>query len=352
MLSDLPAPRSAGALTKRRVQMPWPADREFRILAIDGGGIKGIYPACVLAQLEARLGGGRICDYFDMIVGTSTGGILALALSLGLPAQQIASLYLDQGDRIFPPPRRGIWGWANSKLGEMRSLVRYRYDRQALHAMLDGVLKAHVLGDARTRLCIPSAEGRHGDVYVFKTPHHRDYQRDWRETMTKIASATSAAPTFFPALDSDGYRFVDGGLWANNPIMVGVVDALASYDIDRHRVRVLSLGCGDEPFFVSDWMAKWGGQLMWTKAIFAAMAYQSHNAMGQAQLLLGAERILRLSPGVSSPIRLDDWQRARNELPPLAAEDIVSMGDEMERAFLYERIQRPSWFVPYAGACD
>jgi hypothetical protein len=134
--------------------------------------------------------------------------------------------------------------------------------------------------------------------------------------------------------------------------MVGIVDALACYDIDRHRVRVLSLGCGDEPFVVSERMAKWGGQLMWTKAIFAAMAYQSHNAMGQAQLLLGAERILRLSPSVPHPIRLDDWRRALSELPPLASADIASMGDEIERAFLYERVQRPNWFVPHAGACS
>ena len=78
---------------------------------------------------------------------------------------------------------------------------------------------------------MPSADGRHGDLYVFKTPHHPDFRLDGHELMTKIGAATSAAPTYYRPLEDGGYTFVDGGLWANNPIMVGLVDALSCFTV-------------------------------------------------------------------------------------------------------------------------
>src|ERR1700683_4076735 len=105
MRSDrIPEPRSAGARTSRRLPQSWPADRDFRILAIDGGGIRGIYPASVLAGLEeSYLGGGSIADYFDLIAGTSTGGIIALGLAAGFTAADLRELYVCRGGEIFPP---------------------------------------------------------------------------------------------------------------------------------------------------------------------------------------------------------------------------------------------------------
>jgi uncharacterized protein len=82
---------------------------------------------------------------------------------------------------------------------------------------------------------------------------------------------------------------------------------------------VLSLGCGDEPYTVSDSMMKWGGLLSWKKAINGATAFQSRNALGQTRLLIGAERVLRIIPEVvEPPIELDDWRRAKDVLPSAA----------------------------------
>lgn len=315
-------PRSTGSLSKRRLQQPWPKDREFRILSIDGGGIKGIFPACVLAEVEERhLGGGSVVDQFDLVTGTSTGGIIALGLSVGLSARALADLYMEEGMAIFPPAADSLGGRIMARWRDARSFIHYRYNRTALLSLLNHTFGARRFGEAKIPLCIPSCDGRFGEVYVFKTPHHPDFKKDQHELMTTVACATAAAPTFFQPLDAGGYRFVDGGLWANNPIMVGLVDALSCYDISRDQVRILSLGCGDEPYLVSDRMASMGGKLLWTSAAMGAMHFQSQNALGQAKLLVGADRVARVEPTpVSPPIRLDDWTRARELLPSQAAQ--------------------------------
>lgn len=335
MTARAPEPRSKGALPQRRLQQPWPVDREFKILSIDGGGIKGIFPARVLAELEERfLDGGSIADQFDLITGTSTGGIIALGLSIGLPANEIAKLYVDRGGEIFPPYAQGWWGRLVRRLHEARSFVYSRYDRAALQHMLEEAFGNKLLGEARARLCIPACDGRYGDVYIFKTPHHPDYWKDQHEKMTTVACATAAAPTFFHPLESGGFRFVDGGLWANNPIMVGLVDALACFDVDRHRVRILSLGCGDEPYIVSDRVAGLGGKLPWADVVLGSMAYQAHNALGQARLLVGAEQVLRVvPPTMQPPIRLDDWIRAKEVMPAAAVKAVDLQGREIARDF-------------------
>ena len=101
--------RSAGTLRHRRVQMPWPGNRQFRILSIDGGGIRGIFTAAFLANLENRyLGGASVAKCFDLIAGTSTGGIIALGLADGLRASELRDIYIQRGCEIFPPVRSGI----------------------------------------------------------------------------------------------------------------------------------------------------------------------------------------------------------------------------------------------------
>jgi patatin-like phospholipase/acyl hydrolase len=95
---------------------------------------------------------------------------------------------------------------------------------------------------------------------VFKTRHHPDYAQDWRKPMVDIALATSAAPTIYRPLDNGGYRLIDGGVWANNPTMLAVVEAMTAYDVSRERIKVLSIGCGDEPYIVA---ASGNGEKSW-----------------------------------------------------------------------------------------
>ena len=246
-----PPRRSSGALDRRRVPLSWPEDRPFRILSIDGGGIRGVYPATFLAGLEQRyLGGESVARYFDLIAGTSTGGILAVGLGAGIAAVELRDLYVGRGCEIFPPIRPRALERVGPRFRNACQFFRYRYDRKALKRILRETLGDRKFGEAETRLCIPSFDGRYGEVYIFKTPHHPDYRLDARESMTKVAEATSAAPTFFRPLGHGGYTFVDGGVWANNPIMIALVDALTCFTVKPGQIRILSLGCGDDPYIV------------------------------------------------------------------------------------------------------
>src|SRR3979411_1830181 len=97
-------PISAGSIPARRVPQSWPPDRRFRILSIDGGGIRGIFPAAVLAELERKYTDGQsVVGYFDLIAGTSTGGIIALGLGAGYTARELLALYVERGCEVFPP---------------------------------------------------------------------------------------------------------------------------------------------------------------------------------------------------------------------------------------------------------
>ncbi|MCY3990688.1 MAG: CBASS cGAMP-activated phospholipase [Caldilineaceae bacterium] len=313
--------------------MPWPETQEFRILSVDGGGIRGIFPSAFLADLEDRyLGGASVARYFDLIAGTSTGGIIALGLGAGLTAAELRDLYIRQGREIFPPQ-----SWLSRFSGDVRRVFLYRYDRGALGRALDETFGRKTFGASESRLCIPSSDGLRSEVYVFKTPHHPDYHRDSREQMVKVGTATSMAPTYFKPLEDGGYTFVDGGVWCNNPIMVGLVDALACFAVPRKRIRILSIGCGSSPFTVGKFKRKMGGLLAWKDIVYAAMRFQSLNALGQAGLLIGADRIVRVdAPEDAKPIGLDDYVRASRELPPAASEALKNDGETVASLFLQE----------------
>ena len=126
MNTNNPRARSVSKASGHRNHLPWDSDQPFRILSIDGGGIKGIFPAAILSTLERDYLDGRpIGDYFDLIAGTSTGGIIALGLGAGLSATEIERMYMDEGHLVFPSTRRGL-------PGKLRRFVRSRYDRKAL----------------------------------------------------------------------------------------------------------------------------------------------------------------------------------------------------------------------------
>jgi uncharacterized protein len=340
--------RSEGTRPDLRPQLPW-GSADMRILSIDGGGIRGILPATILSLCEDRFCDGRPAgEFFDYIAGTSTGGIIALGLSIGISAKDILAIYMEHGAEIFPPRaqyRNKVMRRIQSASHFLRNLNQYKYEREVLRRHLLETFGDRILGDAERRLVIPSFD-EYTEVHLFKTPHHGDYQRDWKERMIDIALSTSAAPTFFSTFKNGDRHFADGGVWANNPIMTALVDALACYDIDRRNIRILSLGCVESDFgFSEDQMTK-GGIWHWKEIISSAMRLQSQNALGQAGLLIGRNHLLRLDgEPMEEAIALDDYRRAAAELPDIAKRLVDLHRDQLEH--LFTRPRPP--FDPFHG---
>jgi uncharacterized protein len=328
--------RSAGAIPQRRIPQDWPTDRRFRILAIDGGGIRGIFPASILAELERRYIDGRaVGEYFDLVTGTSTGGILALGLGAGYTAAELLDMYVSRGNKVFPPLSGYLLGRVKGLWRGGTHYIRYRYDRQALDTLLTERLRDRLFGESRLRLVIPAFEGRHSEVFVFKTPHHPDYGTDRYERMVSVGLATAAAPTYYRPLEHNGYLLVDGGVWANNPVMLAVIEALTCFTVDPTQIDVLTIGCGDDPYVISSRQIRLGGLFFWKDAIFAAMRLQSLAATNQARLLLGPPNVIRIdAPTNERKIAMDDWKRSVAELIPVAHANVDGSGDAIAAKFL------------------
>ena len=193
----------------------------FKILSLDGGGIRGLYTAAVLRHFEEAFG--PIGDYFDMICGTSTGGLLALALSKGIPAAQIVAFYTQQGPTIFPVKK--FW---NEARGKFRQYVgNGKYGNGPLEEALKSVLGETQMSEANTLLCIPSYNLTSGRPRIFKYPHLEGHNYPTKYgSMLEAALATSAAPTYFPVKFINNCYYTDGGVWANNPVLCGIQEAL------------------------------------------------------------------------------------------------------------------------------
>ncbi|MBA3677947.1 MAG: patatin-like phospholipase family protein [Sphingosinicella sp.] len=336
-MTYIPPRRSDGTIQPARIKQAWPKNRLFRILSIDGGGIRGVFPAAYLAELERRfLGGQPIGRYFDMVAGTSTGSIIALALADGMSASQALQIYVERGERIFPR----LSGWRKWRR-LLRWIWRPKHDQAALKAELLSVFGDKLIDDASIRLVVPSFEGRHGEPFLYKTPHHPDYQKDRHRKFAHVALHTTAAPTYYPGVEDDGYVMIDGGVWANNPIMNAVVDVLACYDVPRENIRVLSLGTGDAAFTVDDTVRQGGvGHWAFLRAFTAAARAQSLNALGQAYLLVGKPNVVRIDPPESSnPIALDDVRRSLDELPLMARSLAEGSGHHVADLFLRDRVE-------------
>lgn len=216
------------------------AERPFKILTIDGGGIKGLYSSTILEHLEEQFDC-SLSDYFDMLCGTSTGGLIALGLSLKIPAREISGIYKNHGSEIFPPMPK--W-WGKFR----QTLWRGKYSDKALRRILQEIFGERRIGESNNLLCIPSYNMTEGRPWVFKYDHSEgNLSRDNNTRYVDVALATSAAPTYFPVSEIGSFNnrhFIDGGVWANNPTLVGVIEAI-KYFVGKERafdsIKVLSV---------------------------------------------------------------------------------------------------------------
>lgn len=281
----------------------------FRILALDGGGIKGAYTAAVLSTLEQALGL-PIVDHFDMIAGTSTGGILAIGLGIGLDSHKLLEFYRDRGSIIFPTTSFHQ-RWKHN----VRHAVRPKYSQDLLFQELE---KAYFpdnhkkkLGDSKCRLVIPAYDAISGACHVFRTPHNPLLKFDGFTNAAEVALATAAAPTYFSAAKVRNMianaSYFDGGVWANCPAMAAIIEAVCYLDVPLDRIDILSIGTTEEPFTVKEMTRAGGGKWGFPfgrNLINLLMNAQIESSVQHAERLVGEPRFLRIntvtSPGIYS----------------------------------------------------
>lgn len=169
-----------------------------RILTIDGGGLKGMVPAAFLATIEAHVER-PLHEYFDLIVGTSTGGIIAAGVAMGKSAREIVALYKESSRCIFPTAKRYSQLW----LG-LTGLVTARFPTATLRERLEKHFSDAIIGNARTRLVIPSWDPRRQSVYIWKTRHCGRFRADHSKSIVEALISTASAPTYFASAPEMG----------------------------------------------------------------------------------------------------------------------------------------------------
>lgn len=311
----------------------------FRILSLDGGGVRGAYSAAVLADIEESTGK-RVAAHFDLIAGTSTGGIIAIGLGLGLSAKAILEFYRTRGPTIFPSTGVHHRLWAH-----IRQLFGPKFDADELDRALVAVFGDRLLGESSCRLVIPSYDAVAGDVHVFKTRHDSRILQDHKRRAAEVARATSAAPTFLPMFPSSwGQSFLDGGVWANCPSTVAVLEATAVLGVPLNDISLLSIGTTTPPFSI-DKQAVGGGLFQYGIDIVRLLQQaQEAAAWAQTRLLL-RDRAIRINTVVQSKrFELDDARQV-GALIALGMKDGRHRGTEINEKFL-DALAQP--FVPVA----
>ncbi len=295
----------------------------FHILALDGGGTRGIYTAHFLAKIEQAFGV-PISTCFDLIVGTSTGAIIAGAAVSDIPMTDIVELFDTETPYIF----RRRW--------YRIPLFLSKYPDQKLAKIIAKHLPATPLGEIETPLMITSSEIAKSEVYIFRSDYgcrDSDTAPTGKDVNLRDAIlASCAAPTFFAPKSVGNSLLADGGLWANNPSTVAFTEALSVFGKDAQEIRMLSVGTGHSVNMYRNrrgwgFITGWGG----AKLTSYVMTLQSQASANTAKLLL-KENYLRINP------EIDFWEldtlTQLDNLKSLAERDFERYAAEI-KAFIF-----------------
>ncbi len=248
--------------------------KRFQILSLIGGGIRGAFVTAFLDRLEQKLGR-PIAECFDLIAGTSTGGIIAAGLAAGMPAAKMHDFYVRYGAKIFTPrpsyKAKGLyrfifplanWGFKKKTGSGLDTAFRARFCPDALRSSFDEGLGEWTLNSVDfTRLIIPVVNLTAGQPHVFRSPHLPIGLKDQHIRLTDALIAATAAPTYFPHHTIDDNAYVDGGVWAADPSMLAFCEAIRVQQYERgvegfsncdvNEIHLLSVGTGTAQFSLS-----------------------------------------------------------------------------------------------------
>ncbi|HEX2530191.1 MAG TPA: CBASS cGAMP-activated phospholipase [Burkholderiaceae bacterium] len=267
---------------------------EYRILSLSGGGYLGLYSACVLTELEARVGE-PLGRRFDLLAGTSVGGILAIALAFEIPMAAIKRVFLERGRRIFSI-RSLPSGPITRALDFARLVTGPKYSGEALRDALAEYLGDQTLGQALHNLVVPAVNVSLCRSKVFKTPHVRGSTGDESIPAADVAMATCAAPAYFPSVKIGESLYADGGLFAVSPDQVALHEAEHFIGIDPATVRMLSIGTATTGYLPNEAIHGEVGAVAWIaegRLILTLISVQQQHIQTMMEDRLG-QRYLRL----------------------------------------------------------
>ena len=292
----------------------------FHILALDGGGTRGIYTAQLLAEIE-RAFGTRIKTCFDLIAGTSTGAIIAGAAVSDIPMTDIVELFETETPHIF----RRRW--------YRIPLFLSKYPSEQLVQAITKHIPATPLGEITTPLMITSSEIAKSEVHIFRSSYGSHDSEGTPPTSKEVCLrdavlASCAAPTFFAPKSVDNLLLADGCLWANNPSTIAATEALSAFKKEAREIRMLSIGTGHSTNMYQQrrgwgFITGWGG----VKLTSYVMTLQAQASAHTAKLLLKGN-YLRINP------EIDRWEidtlTQSDNLKSLAERDFERYAAEIE----------------------
>ena len=199
----------------------------MNILALSGGGFKGLYTAKILERLEEELKV-PIAQKFDLIAGTSIGGIIALALAYEIPCKKIVDFFNENSKKIFKK--------------RLNFAIIPKYGKKHLKDALAKIFGNAKIGDLKHRVIIPTINYSSGKVQLFKTRHHPTFITDCKRSLVDVAMSTAAAPIYFPVYHTGYGDFVDGGLVANHPGFFAILEVKQFLDTEESDISMLHIG--------------------------------------------------------------------------------------------------------------
>lgn len=266
----------------------------FRILSLSGGGYLGLYSLCVLDELEARVGE-PLGRRFDLIAGTSVGGILALALAFELPMAELKEVFLEYGKEIFSKEAHPS-GTVSRVLDLARSALGPKYAGDALREALYAQLREQTLSDASHHVVIPAVNVSNGCTKIFKTPHGENSQEDATLSAVDVAMATCAAPTFFPSVRIGQEIYADGGIYATAPDQIALHEAEHFIGVDPSATKMLSIGTATAGYVPNADIQEEAGAMSWLsegRLILTLISVQQQHVKAMMENRLG-DRYCRL----------------------------------------------------------
>lgn len=275
----------------------------MKMLSIDGGGIRGVFAISILQAIEKETKH-PIADMFDVVAGTSTGAIIAASIALNISMDQILESYKSYGEKIFV---------RQAKVGLFKSVYNDRY----LRRLLQKAFGEKTLADIEKPLLIPAVDITHGKPFIHRSNFGHREKGDLAIKVWDAVLSSCSAPVYFPPNNVENrYLSIDGGLWANNPSLVCITEAVHYFNTPLSDINIVSVGTGQQKIDFSIDSEKHWGVRQWLpfhfpsmkvtpKLLDLALNLSSESVSYHCQLLL-KDQFLRINEELGEEVPFDE----------------------------------------------